>query len=222
MFEVDARFLASERKEFEDNWQSKVSAWAERVYECFKLKGNLAYIPRIYVTPFYAYDESPMRLNIGGSVRTAKYVVRQVATTSVDAENPEEKWAIYILYNLIKIATPKTNTANIAHELLHYYHRPRKPMALTLQEFSSMVGKSEVEIYYMKEREVKQAEDFFEEPVRSMILDMEKEKSQLGTGKKYTEGAEEVKGSEFLGRVLGEQRARDFLDKLLRHSPELT
>jgi hypothetical protein len=67
----------------------------------------------------------------------------------------------------------------------------------------------------MKEKEVDRAEDFFEEPVRSMMLEMEKEKSQLGGGKKYTEGAEQVEGSDYLARILGTSRAQDLVSKLL-------
>jgi hypothetical protein len=214
LFVIDIRFLTTERKEFEDKWRAKLSTCANTALGCFKFKGKLTYIPRIYVIPFYTYDESPIKLTIGGVGRIGKCRINQVAMTSVDADCPEDKWAIYVLYRLITKATEEMTTANIAHELAHFYLRQGKPANILSKKYMPMLGKSEVEKYYMKEKEVDQAENFFEEPVRSMILEMEKEKSRLGIGRKYTEGAEKVKGSDFLARVLGVSRSQDFLASL--------
>ena len=214
-FQIDVRFLVKDRQEFEEDWRAKLLAWADSAYDCFRFKEKLIYIPRIYVTPFYVFAESPTVLNFAGKTRSVKLRINEVAMISVDADRPEERWAMYVLCNLIKKATEEVNTASIAHELLHFYRRPGKPSSITLKELTSMVGKSEVEKYYMKEKEVDQAEDFFEEPVKSMILKMEKEKSQLGSGKKYTEGAEQVKSSDCLNRILGASRAQEFMSSLL-------
>ena len=148
-------------------------------------------------------DETPMTIDIGhGIKRNVNYRMSMPGLTSVDVDAPEDKWAIYLLNSLITRATPETNTATIAHELLHVYRRP-DPKNMKLEQLMAMQGKSEVERYYTKEKEVERAEEFFEEPVSSMLVLMEKKKSQLGAGKQYTKDAEQVPASDILERIIG-------------------
>jgi hypothetical protein len=206
---IDTRYLEGMQEvKFRSRWR-KLSHWYETVLKAFKSK--LPYDPTIFVTPFYVH--------IASRVAAGTMFLRLVGLTSIDPDEPHKKWAIYIPYSLIKHASKDINIANLAHEIAHFNLRARGIRPVTANEILRAVeeAKSPVETYEMKEGEVKDLDDMFEEPVRSMIANMKKEQAKHpSVVRDYLVEARGISQGEFYYRILGPARAKEFLEKKIQ------
>ena len=212
---IDTRYLEGMQEvKFRSRWR-KLIHWYGTVLKAFKSK--LPYDPTIFVTPFYVHIASRVA---GGTI-----FLRLVGLTSIDPDEPHSKWAIYIPYSLIKHAPKDINIANLAHEIAHFNLRARGIKAVTAHEIlrATEEGKTPVETYEMKEGEVKNLNDMFEEPVRSMIAKMEKEQAKHPSAvRNYLVEARGISQEDFYNRILGPTRAKEFLEKKIQdmaHGP---
>lgn len=213
---IDTRFLSSlEQSNFQDNI-CRMSEWFQTALGAFKYKEELPYYPTIFVTPFYVSIRARVDLH-----RTM--VMRCVGITTVDVDDPLNRWAVYVLRHFVERASATINIANLAHELAHFHARAKGLDAISPEELHDAVkkGKSPLEIYKIKEREVKNVEQLFEEPVHSMILAMEREKSEdPGASKRYCADAIEIAQEELLDRILGPDAAEVVVERQFRRIKE--
>jgi hypothetical protein len=136
---------------------------------------------------------------------SGQYHVSTVGLTSIDPDDLHSKWAIYIPYSFIKHAPKDINIANLAHEIAHFNLRARGIRAVTANEMLRAVeeGKSSVETHEMKEGEVKDLDDMFEEPVRSMIVKMKKQQKEHPSAvRDYLMEAQGITPEEFYYMIL--------------------
>jgi hypothetical protein len=144
-----------------------------------------------------------------------KLRISNISLTSIDPDDPENRWAIYILHNLVARAKDDIVIGNLAHETTHFYHRIKGLDAITPEEIrDTALGKiSLVQSHLLKEREIMNAEDLFTEPVRAALGRMEDEK-RGSTGAEYFTGATAVDTDQFFTQVLGgKDNAQRFLEK---------
>ena len=107
----------------------------------------------------------------------------------------------------------------MAHEIAHFNLRARGIKPVTANEILRAVeeAKSPVETYEMKEGEVKDLDDMFEEPVRSMIAKMKKEQAKHpSVVRDYLVEARGISQGEFYYRILGPARAKEFLEEKIQ------
>jgi hypothetical protein len=155
-------------------------------------------------------------------------IFREIATTTLDAELPKEKWAIYLPSSVVKNAPREINIASLAHELVHIWMRSKGTEAITALETAEALkqGKTLVDIYKMKEREVENAENMFQEPVRSFIVTMNKEEEQelnkpTGLVMRYLAGTKGVTTDQLDEKVYGNsQVVRGILDARFKELQE--
>jgi hypothetical protein len=212
------RFLSDlQRLKFQSR-VPKLVKWYNTAREAFIYKDEIPYIPNIYVIPFY--------VRITSHMNSQTLILHEIATTFLDAENPKDKWAVYLPYSPIKNAPKEINIANLAHELVHIWHEAKGVEAISSGELAEAIkqDKTSVDIYRMKERGVKHAEDMYQEPVRGYIISMEKEKTkQPAIAKEYLAGIPGVTEDEFGDKVLGDsvEVKRIFAEKLLQFKEHL-
>jgi hypothetical protein len=201
---IDTRFLPPpQRRKFDRKWRDKVSAWNNQVLEAFIHKSELKYVPTIYVIPFHFYSLTPINEH-------RAYLEHFIGKTAPDPDDRENKFSIYLVFDVIKRAPQEINIANLAHELGHI-HSLMKGTAAKPEE---LLGKSPEEIRQIKEEPVKNIEMSFEEPVKSMILKMEKEKSSNpGVAKVYLGVSLGLPDDKLLEVVLGKNHARELVVK---------
>lgn len=212
---IDVRYLDETQKIKFASRIPKLARWYAEAFECFKQKNTLPYAPTLFVIPFYDRIESPVP---GGKV-----ILRLLASTSVDADDPYNKWAIYVPFNVIKNAPKEINIANLAHEIVHFSLRAKGLEALTPDEIlqAAKEEKSSFEMYRMKEREVTNIEDLFEEPIRTMILRMEEEKTKHpDRAKKYLADSPALTQDEFFDKILGADKAQKLFEEQFRRMKE--
>ncbi len=138
----------------------------------------------------------------------------EFARVSIDPDEPKKKWAIYLLYDFVKRATPERLTATLAHELTHFYMRVKG--VSHAQDVIRMVfqGKSDFEISQKKHEELAGYHELFEEPVRSLILkDEEDDKASINVtlAKEYCKDSRALSGQGFFDAILSVKRAREYL-----------
>jgi hypothetical protein len=147
-------------------------------------------------------------------------IQREIATTTLDAALPKERWAIYLPSSVVKNAPREINIASLAHELVHIWMRSKGTEAVTAEETVDAFkqGKTLLDIYKMKEREVKNAEDMFQEPVRSFIITMnqeQKKESAKSTGivRRYLAGTNGVTTEQLNENLYGDSKVvQEILD----------
>jgi hypothetical protein len=206
----DTRFLSPEQtSEFLTVWKSPLSKAYATILKAFKHTNELPYLPTIFLTPFYIYVEE--QITEGSRTGTLRMVY--VAETVPDPDDPEDRWAICLLYQFVKTAPEEVNVDTLAHELVHFYSRAKgvdhslDVLVMTLQ------GKSSLDIHRVKEAETERAEELFDEPVRWTILTMKRERPPASEmERKYCQGCQRVNYDEFYRALLGEERAKASLD----------
>jgi hypothetical protein len=212
---VDLRFLDELQKPKFASRVPKLIRWYDEAFRAFKNKDDLPYRPTIFVVPFYVRVES--RID-GGTM-----ILHLIGTTSLDPDDPHDKWSIYVPYSVVKNAPRKINIASIAHEIAHFGFRAKGVEALTVKDIYQAVeeGKTSVDVYLIKEREVKNVENQFEEPIRTMILDMEQEKvKHPDTVKKYLGDTPGLTQDEFYDKILGHGAAEKFFEERFQRIKE--
>ena len=163
--QVDTRLLRSpQRKKFDKRWNEEVKAWWNCVLEAFHHKNELTYIPIVYVLPFHPIAVTRIDEH-------HKYVRAFIGMSGPD---PVHTGRYAIVYEVIKRAPKEINIANLAHELGHVY-TVIKGTDVKPEELLGMSSNAEWEA---KESPVKDIENSYDEPVRSMILKMETDKTR--------------------------------------------
>jgi len=200
---IDLRFLDSLKKEMFRSRIPKLAHWYDAALDAFKDKDQLPYEPRVFVLPFYECIKS--RINGGTKI------LRRIGLTSIDPDDPYNKWAIYVPFSVVKNAPKAINIANLAHEIVHFNLRAKGTELLTTEQIlqAAKEGKSLIQMNEMKEREVSNLESMFEEPVQTMIVKMEKEqKVNSAIATKYLEGTTEATEDMFFNTILGTNAER--------------
>ena len=211
MSEIDTRFLHSGQQiHFDRKYRAKVSEWYGVVLEAFQPRPELPYTPTLFITPFYVSAES----------RDGEKTYRRhdLALTLVHPDDPKNRWAIFLTYNIIRNAPADFNMANLAHELTHFYSRV-KGIDHTLGIIKAMKqDKSDFELEQITEREVKNKEELFREPIRSMLRKMEaRHRKFTPEVAGYLKDAPRVTDDEFYVIVFGRDGAKKlFQDGILR------
>jgi hypothetical protein len=104
----------------ERKYYGRVEGLWNAVLGAFKPKKELSYLPTVFVIPFYPYVQSVIGHDpVRGDLIDRR---RMDALTSCDADNPD-KWAIYLVYGLVKKAYDRLFMAILAEELTHFYMR---------------------------------------------------------------------------------------------------
>ena len=210
---VDTRFLNATQELIFRSRVPKLREWYDTALDAFIHKSELPYAPKVYVVPFF--HQVKHRVNVYQSV-----IHREIATTGLDAELPKERWAIYLPSSVVKNAPREINIASLAHELVHIWMRSKGTEAITAAETADAIkqGKTLFDIYKMKEREVKNAEDMFQEPVRSFIVTMNTEQEKefakpTGLVMRYLAGTNGVTTDQLNEKVYGDSKVvQEILD----------
>jgi len=135
------------------------------------------------------------------------------ALTSCDADNPE-RWAIYLVYGLVKKAYDRLFMAILAEELTHFYMRLKGVSKAAEVWKLTIEGKGQAATYDKKEEELKDYHLLFDEPVSSYIQEAEsKHLPTVQQGHEFCEGSKPIPQSKFLEAILGEDRAKKHLEK---------
>jgi hypothetical protein len=195
---IDLRFLDELQKTKFSSRVRKLTRWYAAAFEAFKKRNELPYAPTLFVVPFYVRLES--------RVGNATLIIPMIGLTSLDPDDPYNKWAIYIPYSVIKNAPKEIVMANLAHEVCHFSLRSKGVGTLPANEILQAVkaGGSSVDLYWIKEREVSNIETLFDEPIRTMILKMEEQKAKdPDVVKKYVANTPEITQDEFYDMILG-------------------
>ena len=214
---VDTRFLNETQELIFRSRVPKLRKWYSTALDAFIHKSELPYTPKLYVVPFF--HRLKYRVNAYQSV-----IYREIATTTLDAQLPKERWAIYLPSSVVKNAPTEINIASLGHELVHIWMRSKGTEAVTAAEIASAIkeGKTLSDIYKMKEREVKNAEDMFQEPVRSFIVTMDKEQAKelikpTGLVMRYLAGTNGVTTDQMSEKVYGNSKVvQQILDAKLK------
>lgn len=212
---IDVRFLDQLQKTKFSSRIPKLTRWYAASLTAFKNRDELPYAPTVFVVPFYMRIES--------RVGQATKILRMVGLTSVDPDDPPKKWAIYVPYSVVKNAPMEINIATLAHEIAHFSLRAKGAEAFTPDDVlqASKMAKTAAErsffLYWIKEREVSNAESLFEEPIRTMMLKMEEQKVRNPeVAKKYLANMQGLTQDEFYTRILGHDVAEKVFEEQFR------
>jgi len=209
---LDCRFLEPEfRRRVERKYSGRVETLCNAVLSAFKPKGQLSYLPTVFVIPFYPYIQSV----IGHDAQKGDLLERRSmdALTTSDADDPD-RWAIYLVYGLVKRADDILFMAILAEELTHFYMRLKgvSKAAEVVQMIEE--GKGSTDIYDKKEEELRDHHLLFDEPLCSYIQEAEqKGLPTLQQGREFCEGSKAIPQARFLEAILGADRAKKHLEK---------
>jgi hypothetical protein len=208
---VDTRFLG--KKDKTNDRLTKIAGWYGTALGAFAHRREITYVPKLLITPYYCYRDSPLRPHL--SVR-----IKFSGLTAVDPDDPSNKWAIYVLYTYVQSAAQRLNIANIAHEIAHLHCRITRGDPDPEQIYEAVQKKkSPLEFYQMQEKEVANIDSLYDEPVRSMIREMESEK-RTGKYGRYFEGAQAVTTDEFYDKTLGPDLAEQFFERKFQEAKD--
>jgi hypothetical protein len=209
---LDCRFLEPElRRRVERKYSGRVEGLWNAVLGAFKPKKELSYLPTVFVIPFYPYVQSV----IGHDPVRGDLIDRRSmdALISCDADNPD-RWAIYLVYGLVKKAYDRLFMAILAEELTHFYMRLKGVSKAAEVWKLTIEGKGQAATYDKKEEELKDYHLLFDEPVSSHIQEAEsKGLPTVQQGHEFCEGSKPIPQSKFLEAILGEDRAKKHLEK---------
>lgn len=209
---LDCRFLEPEfRRRVERKSSERVDALCDTVLSAFKPRDELSYLPTVFVIPFYPYVQSV----IGHDPERGYLVDRRSmdALIAPDADCPD-RWAIYLVYGLVKKAYDKLFMAILAEELAHFYMRLKGVSKAA--EVLDMIekGKGSAEIYDKKEQELRNFHVLFSDPISSHIQEAKRKGlPTLEQGREFCEGSKPIPQEKFLEAILGEDRARRHVEK---------
>ncbi len=210
---LDCRFLEPDfRRRVERKYSGRVEGLWNAVLSAFKQRSELSYLPTIFVIPFYPYVQTA----IGHDPQKGDLLERRSmdAVTTCDADNPD-RWAIYLVYGLVKKAYDRLFMAILAEELTHFYMRLKgvSKAAEVLKMIEEGKGTSTA-IYDKKEEELKDHHLLFDEPVSSYIQEAKRKgMPTLQQGREFCEGSKAIPQAKFLEVILGEDRAKKHVEK---------
>jgi L-lactate utilization protein LutB len=138
--------------------------------------------------------------------------------TAPDPDDAEHKFSIYIVYDVIKRAPENIKIANLAHELGHIYSIMQGTQVKP-EDLLAHYGETRREIDAVKHEALKNLPEWFEEPVKSMIINMEDEKvKKPHAGRQYVGDSRGLAEANFLETVLGKKQANQLVNSKVKEA----